>query len=595
MLPLLLLCGAASACGSASSSEIAGQITQAIDPAPGDVVVTWSDKHQTITGFGAAAVFWGANITQEQADFFFSQPKGLGLSLLRVSAKSYKDDNGTFTTVPTYCPELETAKKAQALGARVWASSWTPPPAWKTNNATNAKPSAHLQTAHYADFADSLATFAASMAAEGVPLLGISPQNEPDWESDWEGCLWTPQEMTTFVREHLGPKLAAKSPMTRVIAPDTAGWGAMPGFASALLGDTTAKGYVLAIATHPYGSGDLSYSLPAQNGKEFWETEVSQEHSPVDTPDPSMTSAITMLRMIHDHMTVANMNGWHWWALIDTDDPIADQMRQNPALIQGGMTFKRAYALGNFAKFVRPGMVRIGATPSPATDILVSAYRDDNRVSIVAINASGQTRPQRFIADGAQFGQVVPWVTSDALSLVKQSPITATDNFSYDLPAKSVVTFVNWVADAEPSSGGSGGAGGSGGQAAGGSGGLTTAGSPGAGGVVGSGGNASGGSPTAGGAAAGSPGSGGSNSAGGTVASAGSVGVSGSAGSSVQSGGAATNGAGGSGTSGAPSDNSGCGCRLASSSTGSPSTSWLALLALSAVWQRRARRRSPAH
>ena len=90
-----------------------------------------------------------------------------------------------------------------------------------------------------------------------------------------------------------------------------------------------------------------------------------------------MTSAITMLRMIHDHMTVANMNAWHWWALMDTDNPIADQARQNPALIQAGVTFKRANALGNFAKFVRPGMVRVGATSRPATDILVSAYRDD--------------------------------------------------------------------------------------------------------------------------------------------------------------------------------------------------------------------------
>src|SRR6185436_10349693 len=77
VLPLLTLiagCGGEPALG---SSETLGQVTAAIDPAPGDVVVTWSEKHQTISGFGAAAVFWGANITQEQADFFFSQPKGL--------------------------------------------------------------------------------------------------------------------------------------------------------------------------------------------------------------------------------------------------------------------------------------------------------------------------------------------------------------------------------------------------------------------------------------------------------------------------------------------------------------------------------------
>ena len=602
LLPLSLLtlitgCGAAP---TLDSSETTGQVAQAVEPAPGDVVVTWTEKHQTIRGFGAAAVFWGANIPQAQADFFFSQPKGLGLSLLRVSAKSYNENNGTITTVPTYCPELETAKKAQALGARVWASSWTPPPAWKTNGAQNAKPSARLQSAHYADFAASLATFAASMAAEGVPLLGVSPQNEPDYESDWEGCLWSPEEMTTFVRDHLGPQLAAKSPTTKVIAPDTAGWGAMPGYASALLTDATAKDYVLAIATHPYGSGDLTYAVPGQNGKDFWETEVSQEHSPVDTPDPSMTSAITMLRMIHDHMTIANMTGWHWWALVDTDNPIADAMRQNPALIQAGVTFKRAFALGNFAKFVRPGMSRISATSSPATDILVSAYRDDTRLSVVAINASGQAHQQKFIVDGSTIGQIVPWVTSDALSLAKQSTIAATDNFSYELPAKSVVTFVNWAADSESGSGG--GTGGAGGQGSGGSGGS---GGNGGGSTAGgsTGGSAMGGTGAAagangeGGVAAGNAGTGAGTmptSAGGGAGGASGPGSAGGGSSNSSAAGNANTAAGNAGAAvvadATPVDTSGCGCRAAGRNSTPPTNAWLALAGLALLSQRRARR-----
>jgi glucuronoarabinoxylan endo-1,4-beta-xylanase len=461
LLLLLGVCGACSSQGGEATDEPLASVSQAIEPATGDVVVTWADKRQRITGFGAAAVFWAANITDQQAEFFFSQPKGLGLSLVRVSAKSYQESNGTFTTVATYSPELETAKKAQALGARVWAASWTPPPAWKTNGAANGQSAARLQTNRYADFAQSLATFAAKMTSDGVPLYGISFQNEPDHEASWEGCKWSPQEMTTFVRDHLGPKLATTSPMTGIIAPDTASWGNFPSYVDAMVADATAKQYIKVFATHPYGGGNLTYSAPHDNGKEFWETEISQEHFPTDTPDPSMTSAITMLRMMHDHLTVANMNAWHWWALIHTENPITDPARQNPALIQAGVTFKRAYALGNFAKFVRPGMVRIAATASPATDILVSAYRDDSQFAIVAINATSQARTQKFWVEGAQLGQVVPWVTSDSLSLAKQTALTGTDNFTYSLPAKSVVTFVNWQADspyAPPGTGGAGGA-----------------------------------------------------------------------------------------------------------------------------------------
>jgi glucuronoarabinoxylan endo-1,4-beta-xylanase len=576
-LALLGVCSACSGEGSHGANEALASVSQAIEPEDGDVVVVWTDERQTITGFGAAAVFWAANITDQQAEFFFSQPTGLGLSLLRVSAKSYQESNGAFTTVPTYSPELETAKKAQALGARVWAASWTPPPAWKTNGVATGQSAGRLQPNHYADFAQSLATFATSMEGEGVPLYGISFQNEPDHEASWEGCMWSPQEMTTFVRDHLGPKLAAASPTTGIIAPDTASWGNFPGYVNAMVADNAAKGFVKVFATHPYGGGDLTYSVPHDNGKEFWETEISQERFPTDTPDPSMTSAITMLRMMHDHLTVANMNAWHWWALIHTENPISDPARQNPALIQAGVTFKRAYALGNFAKFVRPGMVRISATASPATDILVSAYRDDAQFSIVAINASSQQRTQKFWVEGAQLGQVVPWITSDSFSLEKQAVLTGTDSFSYSLPAKSVVTFVNWAADAPYAPPGDGGAGGQGGSDGG----------AGAGGLGGAGGGGSGGGGGTGDVAGGTAGAPSVGGTGGAVATGGNPTTSAGAGGLPNGSNA--------GSGGAPvtmsmspqsATDAGCGCRMATHRGSSAAGSWLALLGLAAVWRR---------
>src|SRR3954467_1673401 len=92
----LSLFGFCAACGGEASldgNESVASVSQPVESAAGDVVVTWAEKHQTISGFGAAAVFWAADITQQQAEFFFSQPKGLGLSLVRVSAKSYQDNN----------------------------------------------------------------------------------------------------------------------------------------------------------------------------------------------------------------------------------------------------------------------------------------------------------------------------------------------------------------------------------------------------------------------------------------------------------------------------------------------------------------------
>ena len=404
------------------------------------VTVQVNELRQTMDGFGASSAFFSEDISEEDAEFLFSEETGIGLSLLRV--RIHHEDAVTM--------ELETAKKAKMWGARVWAAPWTPPPAWKTNNELNAKPMAHLRSQNFGDYANYLADFAEYMADEGVPLVAITPQNEPDWEADWDGCLWSPSEMVTFIGQHLGPVFEERGLDVMIVAPDTAHLRNLPGFVDAILANADAKKYTAGISTHPYSAADfdMTWSVPRDNDLFFWQTEISQENfDPRDYPDPTMTSALTMLRMVHDHLTQLWMGAWNWWNLTAvTENYEDDPNRQNPALIQNGERFKRAYALGNFAKFVRPGFQRVEATPSPATDVLVSAYRNDSRVVVVAINAGGSAASQTFTLEGDLGGTVadaVPWVTSDTLSLEAQTAVAITNGaFQFSLPAKSVTTFV---------------------------------------------------------------------------------------------------------------------------------------------------------
>jgi glucuronoarabinoxylan endo-1,4-beta-xylanase len=143
------------------------------------VTVQVAELRQTMDGFGASSAFFSEDISEEDAEFLFSEETGIGLSLLRV--RIHHEDAITM--------EIETAKKAKMWGARVWAAPWTPPPEWKTNGELNAKPMAHLRSQNFGDYANYLADFAEYMATEGVPLVAITPQNEPDWEADWDDCL----------------------------------------------------------------------------------------------------------------------------------------------------------------------------------------------------------------------------------------------------------------------------------------------------------------------------------------------------------------------------------------------------------------------
>ncbi len=114
--------------------------------------------------------------------------------------------------------------------------------------------------------------------------------------------------------------------------------------------------------------------------------------------------------------------------------------------------FKRGYAFGNWSKFVRPGFQRIGATEKPAGGVLVEAYRDSTHLAVIAVNTNASPVTQKFVIDGSTVDSLTPWVTSPSPddSLAAKTPIAVTDDsFTFDLPASSVVTFVNWDATTE--------------------------------------------------------------------------------------------------------------------------------------------------
>jgi glucuronoarabinoxylan endo-1,4-beta-xylanase len=434
-----------------------------------DVTVTWSDVKQPIDGFGASAVFFGGSITDEMADSLFDAKKGIGLSLLRIQIGLPTDIQSDGSEPPNAnpmatAPEIATAKQALARGAKVWAAAWSPPPVWKTTNNKNGSgtgfTSNKLEPSHYQDYANYLAGFMQLTASQNVPIFALSPTNEPDYLATWDNAQWTPAELTTFIGQNLGPTFAQSAPAVKLISPETANCPGCDPYVTAILADPMAASYVPVIAVHGYtGNGALAYDKPQKAGKAFWQTEWSQENKNGDTPDPTMKSAIDMANHIHDYMVTTGVNAWNWWAIYHSADSLNDPQRMNPALIQPDLQpdaslsapymFKRGYALGNWAKFVRPGFVRIGATDRPVGGVLVEAYRDATHLAIIAVNTTSGAVNQTFHLAGGTLGTVTPWVTSADDPLVAKSPISATDQFTFDLPAMSVVTFVNWDATTE--------------------------------------------------------------------------------------------------------------------------------------------------
>ena len=127
-----------------------------------------------------------------------------------------------------------------------------------------------------------------------VPVLGVSPANEPDYVATWDNAQWTGDELTTFIGQYMAPTFAQKYPSVKIIAPETASCPGCDKYITPLLADPAAASAVSIMAAHGYGAPIGNYDKPQKAGKSFWETEWSQENAKGDTPDPSMTSALVM-------------------------------------------------------------------------------------------------------------------------------------------------------------------------------------------------------------------------------------------------------------------------------------------------------------
>jgi glucuronoarabinoxylan endo-1,4-beta-xylanase len=417
--------------------------SSALDP---EIVIDAGVQHQHITGFGASSAWTSSSLSESLADQFFSVDKGIGLSLLRLRITP----SGT-------TGELSTARMAQARGAKVWAAPWSPPGEWKTNG--DPENGGALLPEHYQNWADRLADFVEDMDTAGVDLLALSAQNEPDWVAIWETCEWTPEELATFIGDYLGPTLAERDLPTKLLGPESANWDSFPSYADAILEHEAARSHVDVIAVHSYGGTAFDYGKHVEAGKELWETEVSESGA----FDDGMGSAMRMAQMIHQHLTVAKVNAWHFWWL----QPNGGVSTSNSSLLNNGQMTRRGYALGNYARFVRPGAIRIGATPATSGTVQITAFQNENAgpIAVVAVNGSASPQPHQFRFQGleVELGSVTPWVTSQSATLEAQAPIEVTDQaFGYSLPAYSVTTLVTSLDKPPTGSGGAGGEGGSG-------------------------------------------------------------------------------------------------------------------------------------
>ena len=296
----------------------------------------------------------------------------------------------------------------------------------------------YLLYGSYQAYAAYLAAFVQTMAnTYGVNLVAVSVQNEPELAEPYDSCIYSPTELDSFIGSYLGPAFAGNGIAAKIMLPEPWTWSDLSSYADTTLNDANATTYVGIVASHGYGGSPFWYANAKNQGKEVWETEVSD----FGAWDPGIDSGLNYAQQIHNCLTVAEVNAWHYWRLIDTSSET-----DNEGLISNsGAAPKRLYSLGNWSKFVRPGYYMIGATNNPDSGIDLTAFKNPGTGDFVIVVINNNTSPYDLgvTFNGFSASTVTPWETSASLNLAQQTAITCSSSgFSASLDGQSVTTFV---------------------------------------------------------------------------------------------------------------------------------------------------------
>ena len=403
----------------------------------GTCTVDATQTNQYIHCIGASSA-WSGIGSQGQALFAVDNVNGhLGLSSLRARI----DPNNSFSS------EVNTLATAHSVNPNVllWATEWSPPAQYKANNNVNGGASndtflgASSGSPNSADtgLASYQVSFIQYAQSHGAPLYALSIQNEPNFNPTYEACLWTAGQFDVYANAfHSALQSAGLS--TKIMLPEPDNTFGM-NLASTAMDDATVAPMIGIIGTHLYGSpnpGPLSsFGYTHVTNQEWWETEMSGNST--DIP-----GALQEAGWIQNCLVNSNMNAFHYWWLTD--------------LISNNSFTIKAYVLGNYSKFIRPGYYRMGATASPTSGVNVSAFKNTNTSSpqtivFVAINNNGSTTSQTFSINGVSVSSVTPWVTDGSNNLIQKSAVAVSGNsFTYSLTGSSVTSFVGVVSGSNP-------------------------------------------------------------------------------------------------------------------------------------------------
>jgi glucosylceramidase len=386
------------------------------------VFVEPQKTYQTILGIGGAITDASAEVfakltPADQKEFlnaYYDKDKGIGYSIIRTNIHSCDFSSGSYTYIKEgdkslksfnidhdkkfRIPLIKQALKTIGGNATVFVSPWSPPAFMK--DTKNMLKGGKLLPEFYQTWADYYVKFIQAYEKEGIPIWGLSVQNEPMATQTWESCVYTAEEERDFLKNFLGPTVRKQLGDKKIIVWDH-NRDLLNQRANTIFLDPEAAKYAWGIGFHWYetwAGGKPMFQNVAKVAQAFPDKNIMFTEGCIEQYDAKKLQFWPNGERYGESMINDFNNGTTGW----TDWNVLLDEKGGPNHV-GNFCFAPLHAdtatgkliytpsyyyIGHFSKFVHPEAKLVSSAVSRSQLLSASFINKDGKMATVVMNTS---------------------------------------------------------------------------------------------------------------------------------------------------------------------------------------------------------------
>ena len=352
---------------------------------------------------------------QEFLNSYYDKEKGIGYSLLRTTIHSSDFASESYTYIAEGDKELKTfsiehdrkyripmlkeAIKTAGGKLLLYVSPWSPPAFMKSNGSMLK--GGVLLPEYYQSWANYYAKFIKAYEKEGMPIWGLTIQNEPMATQTWESCIFSAEAERDFLKNFLGPTMKKEGLGDKKIVVWDHNRDLMNHRANVIFSDAEASKYAWGMGFHWYetwaGGAPMFDNVRKVHedypSKNLLFTEGCVEKFDADKYQFWANGERYGSNMIHDFNN--GTVGWTDWNILLDQNGGPNHVGNfcfapiHADTTSGELIYTPSYYyIGHFSKFIRPNAKRVSTAVSRSNLISTSFLNKDGKMVTVVMNQS---------------------------------------------------------------------------------------------------------------------------------------------------------------------------------------------------------------